>query len=212
MGDTANLKFIERQSRSKSANNSLINEGYLLASIVERGKDSISIALKRNEFTTSLNNNGRNSIYTLKDSDENSYTVMIKDVQLKPIKNEFHHIDFQVVSLTEEITMDVSINIIGQSSVEKKGYIINRGFNSIPVTGFPQNIPDRLDVDITNFDLNDTVTMGDVKLDKVKSELDDDEVIISISEPKTEIEETEDVEESTDDVEESAETTNEEGE
>lgn len=201
MGDTAVLKFIKRQSRSKSANNLLMNDGYLLANIVERGKESISIGLKKNEFQNSLSTNGRNSIYTLKDDNNNSYTVMVKDIQLKPIKNEFHHIDFQVVSLTEEVTVDVFINIIGQSSVEKKGLIVNRNIESIPVTGFPQNIPDRLDVDITNFDANDTITMGDIELDKIKSELDDKEVIISINEPRSEVEETEDVEESTGDVE-----------
>ena len=61
---------------------------------------------------------------------------MIKDVQLKPIVNDFYHIDFQVVSLTEEVTVDVIINIIGQASVETKGFIINRSYDSIPVTGF----------------------------------------------------------------------------
>lgn len=199
MGDTANLTFIKRQSRSKGANNSLINDGYLLANIVEKGKDSISIAVKRDEFRTSLNNNGRNSIYSLIDDDNNTHTVMIKDVQLKPIVNEFHHVDFQVVSLTEEVTVDVLINIIGQSSVEVKGFIVNRSFDSIAVTGFPQDIPDKIDVDVTGLGLNDTITMSEVKLDKVKSDLDDDEIIISISEPRMEIEEDED-EVSTDDV------------
>lgn len=202
MGDTANLTFIKRQSRTKGANNSLINDGYLLANIVERGKDSISIALKKDNFRSSLNSNGRNAIYSLTDDDKNTYTVMIKDVQLKPIINEFHHVDFQVVSLTEEVTVDVIINIIGQSSVEVKGFIINRSFDSISVTGFPQDIPDTIDVDVTGLTVNDTITMGDIKLDKVKSTLDDDELIISISEPRMEIEEDEDGDEtSADNVE-----------
>lgn len=198
MGNTAILNFSKRQSRSKGANNTLINDGYLLANIVERGKDSISIALKKDDFRISLNENGRNSIYTLEDDDKNSYTVMIKDVQLKPIVNDFYHIDFQVVSLTEEVTVDVIINIVGQASVEVKGFIINRSFDSIPVTGFPQDIPDTIDIDVTGLEANDTITMGEVNLDKVKSGLDDDELIISISEPRMEVED--DDEASADDV------------
>ncbi len=198
MGNTAILNFSKRQSRSKGANNTLINDGYLLANIVERGKDSISIALKKDDFRNSLNENGRNSIYTLEDDDKNSYTVMIKDVQLKPIVNDFYHIDFQVVSLTEEVTVDVIINIVGQASVEVKGFIINRSFDSIPVTGFPQDIPDTIDIDVTGLEANDTITMGEVNLDKVKSRLDDDELIISISEPRMEVED--DDEASADDV------------
>lgn len=197
MGNTAILNFSKRQSRSKGANNTLINDGYLLANIVERGKDSISIALKKDDFRISLNENGRNSIYTLEDDDKNSYTVMIKDVQLKPIVNDFYHIDFQVVSLTEEVTVDVIINIVGQASVEVKGFIINRSFDSIPVTGFPQDIPDTIDIDVTGLEANDTITMGEVNLDKVESGLDDDELIISISEPRMEVD---DDEASADDV------------
>ncbi len=193
MSDKVILKFKTRQSRSKGPNKALRNEGYLLGNIVEKGKDSIAVALKRDEFRRSLNTNGRNAIYTLQDEDNNSYMAMVRDIQLKPVLNEYHHIDFQVVSLTEEITVDVLINILGQDSVAAKGFIINRNYDTIPVTGFPQNIPDVIDIDVSGFGLDDSITMADVKLDKVKSELEEDELIISISEPRV-VEEDEDEE------------------
>lgn len=186
MSDTAILKFNTRETKTKGANNALLHDGYLLGNISERGKDSTSISIKKDEFRKSLHANGRNAIYTLEDDDNNSYTVMVKDIQLKPLVNEFHHVDFQVVSLTEEITIDVMIDVIGHESVAAKGFIVNRTFDTIPVTGFPQNIPDTIEVDVTGFGLDDTITMADIKLDKVTSELDDDELIVSINEPKME--------------------------
>ena len=65
MSYTANLQVKARESRSKGSNNTLRNEGYLLGNIVEKGKESISIAIKRDDFRKSLNSNGINSIYTL---------------------------------------------------------------------------------------------------------------------------------------------------
>ena len=62
MSDKAILKFKTRQSRSKGANNALLNEGYLLGNIVEKGNQSISIAIKKDVFRSSLNANGRNAI------------------------------------------------------------------------------------------------------------------------------------------------------
>lgn len=186
MSNTAKLNFISRKSRSKGANNILINDGYLLANIVEKGKDSISIAIKSDEFRKALSDNGRNSIYTLKDDDKNSYTVMIKEYQLRPLINEFYHVDFQVVSLTEEITVDVLINIVEQDAVEVKGFIVNRSFDTIPVTGFPQNIPDTIDINVAGLTAGDSITMADIKLDKVTTNIDDNEIIISISEPRIE--------------------------
>lgn len=188
MSDKAVLKFKTRESGSKGANKTLINEGYLLANIVEKGKESISVAIKKDEFRRSLNTHGRNAIYTLQDDEGSSYTAMVRDVQLTPLVSDFYHVDFQVVSLTEEITVDVLINIIGQDSVAARGYIVNRNYDTIPVTGFPQDIPDTIDIDVTGFEVDSTITMADIKLDKVKAELADDELIISISEPKTETE------------------------
>ncbi|NLJ90193.1 MAG: 50S ribosomal protein L25 [Clostridiales bacterium] len=188
MSDKAVLKFKTRESGSKGANKALINEGYLLANIVEKGKESISVAIKKDEFRRSLNTHGRNAIYTLQDDEGSSYTAMVRDVQLTPLVSDFYHVDFQVVSLTEEITVDVLINIIGQDSVAARGYIVNRNYDTIPVTGFPQDIPDTIDIDVTGFEVDSTITMADIKLDKVKAELADDELIISISEPKTETE------------------------
>ncbi len=198
MSDTASLKFKTRQGRSKGANNALINDGYLLGNIVERGKDSVSMAIPKDEFRRSLSTNGRNAIYTLEGDDNNSYTVMVRDVQLIPVSNELHHVDFQVVSLTEEITVEVLINIIGQASVEIKGFIVNRAYDSIPVTGFPQDIPETIDVDVSGLGLNESISMGDIALNKVKTELDADELIISISEPRAEAEDDEDADDDVD--------------
>lgn len=191
MSDKAVIKFKTRKSRSKGANNALVNEGYLLANIVEKGKESISVAVKKDEFRRGLNAHGRNAIFTLQDDDGGSLTAMVRDIHLKPIINDFYHVDFQVVSLTEEITVDVSINIIGQDSVGARGLIVNRNYDTIPVTGFPQDIPETIDIDVTGFGVENSVTMADIKLDKVKAELEDDELIISIIEPKAETEDDE---------------------
>ena len=126
MSDKAVIKFKTRKSRSKGANKALVNEGYLLANIVEKGKESISVAVKKDEFRRGLNAHGRNAIFTLQDDDGGSLTAMVRDIHLKPIINDFYHVDFQVVSLTEEITVDVSINIIGQDSVGARGLIVNK--------------------------------------------------------------------------------------
>lgn len=191
MSDKAVIKFKTRKSRSKGANKALVNEGYLLANIVEKGKESISVAVKKDEFRRGLNAHGRNAIFTLQDDDGGSLTAMVRDIHLKPIINDFYHVDFQVVSLTEEITVDVSINIIGQDSVGARGLIVNRNYDTIPVTGFPQDIPETIDIDVTDFGVENSVTMADIKLDKVKAELEDYELIISIIEPKAETEDDE---------------------
>ena len=194
MSDTAILKFEKRVSRSKGANNELRNKGYLLGNIIEKGMDSVSIAVKKDEFRRTLNNFGRNAIFTLKDGDD-SYTAMVKELQLKPIVNDFQHVDFQVVSLTQEITANVFINILGLESLESKRLIVNRHLDIIPVIGFPQDIPDAIDIDVSNFNVGDSVNIGDLTLDKITADLDMDELVLSVSEPKMEVEETDDEEE-----------------
>ena len=103
MTETATLQVEVRKEVSKKENKRLISNGYIIGVINQKGMDSVPVAVKKDEFRRVLKANGRNAILKLKDSDNKDYDVMVKSIELTPMKYEYHHIDFQKVSLTEEI-------------------------------------------------------------------------------------------------------------
>ncbi len=181
MQKTAVMNIETRTSTNKGANNLLRKNGYIPGNIFGKGIESISIAIKKDEFTKSLKKHGRNSVFKLVTPNNEAYTVMTKDIQVKPIINELSHLDFQLVSLLEEIKMDVSIKIIGSEFIEAKRLILNSSVDSIPVYGLPHDIPHEIEIDVSNMKPGDNVIFSDLKLpDGITSDCDPELKIITI--------------------------------
>ena len=101
------------------------------------------------------------------------------------MKYEYHHIDFQKVSLTEEIKVDVALRFVGTDFIKAKRLILNRQMDTILVSGFPQDIPDAIEIDVTDKESGDSITVSDLTLGKgITTDLDEDHMIASISEAK----------------------------
>lgn len=195
MNKTAELKVVTRRSNKKERN-SLRNEGYLLGSINGKDTESLAIAVKNDEFRHALNKYGRNSVFKIETSDNQSITAMVKDIQIGHLGLELQHVDFQRVSLTEEIKTEATIKLIGQDILDGKKLIVNRQVDILTVSGLPQAIPDSIDIDLSNAKDGDVISVSDLIVPEgIVIEHESELVILSVNEAKVQVEETEDGEE-----------------
>ncbi len=191
MAQAAKLNVEVRKEVSKKENKRLQNNGYILGIINQKGMDSVPVAVKKDEFRKVLKENGRNAILELQASDNNSYSVMVKTIELSPMLFEYYHIDFQKVSLTEVIKVDVALRFIGTDSLKPKRLILNRQTDSIVLVGLPQNIPDSIEVDVTGKEDGDSIYVSDLTFGEgLTTDVDPTQLIASISEAKVVEEET----------------------
>ena len=187
------------EKRLKTNNKQLRREGYLPGSISSKGKDSVSVTIKADELRKGLSTYGRNALFKITLSDK-EITGMVKDIQLSPVKGTMLHVDFQEVSLTEEIKVVLSIALKGMDALEFKGLMALRQLDTITVKGLPQNIPDDISIDVSNIDKVENICLKDVKFPEgIVPEGDPEHVLISIVESKrTSAEEGEETAEETD--------------
>ncbi len=181
MQETAIMNIETRSSTSKGANKLLRRNGYLPGNIFGRGVESISIAVKKDDFRKSIKEFGRNAVFKLVAPNNEAYTVMTKDIQVAPIINEISHLDFQLVSLSEEIKQEVAIKIIGTEFLEAKRLLLNSHVDLITVNGLPHDIPHDIEIDVANMVSGDSILFKDLKLPKgITSDLDPELKIISV--------------------------------
>ena len=181
MQETAIMNIETRTSTSKGANKLLRKNGYLPGNIFGRGVESISIAVKKDEFKKTLKEYGRNAVFKLVAPNKEAYTVMTKDIQVAPILNEIAHLDFQVVSLSEETKQNVAIRIIGAEFLESKRLLLNSHVDTISVIGLPHDIPHEIDIDVSNMESGDSILLKDLKLPEgITSDNDPELKIISV--------------------------------
>ncbi|WP_313129061.1 50S ribosomal protein L25 [Anaerocolumna sp.] len=196
MQETPIMEVETRSEIKKGKNKQLRNSGFIPGIISGKGMESIPVAVKKDEFRQCLNKFGRNAIIKLNSSDGKEYNVMVKGFQTSPLYYEIIHIDFQQVSLSEEIKAQVPIKITGQELIEAKRLILNRQLDVVLVTGLPQDIPDDIEVDVSNLASGSTIKLSDLTLPKgLTIASGTDQLLLSINDARVqEPEETEEEE------------------
>ena len=93
-----------------------------------------------------------------------SKTVMLKELQADPIKPIYYHADFYEISMDKELTLNVSVHLVGTPVGAAKGGILQHVRREISVSCLPGNLVEFLEVDVTALDIGDAVHVKDVVL------------------------------------------------
>lgn len=94
-----------------------------------------------------------------------SRTVIIKELQIDPIKNTYLHADFYEISMDKEITIDVPIHLINTpKGVTQSGGILQHTRREITISCLPNKLVEYIEVDVSELDIGDTIQVGDIHL------------------------------------------------
>lgn len=180
------LKVQERTEFTNSARRKVREQGQVPAVIYGKSTDTKSISLDSIELIKTLRDGGRNAIIKL-DLNGKSHSVMLYEMQTDPLKNEIVHADFHVVNLKEDVEVEVPITLTGDAAGVKDGGVLQQPMYQVSITAKPGDIPQSIEVDITDLGVNDTLTIKDVKVSgKYTLNHEEDEVVASILPPKQE--------------------------
>jgi large subunit ribosomal protein L25 len=185
MNESLRLMITKRAKSNKGAMNKLRKEGFLPCSISHKGSESISFSVKREEFRKALAANGMSSIYMLELDPKTTYTAMVRELQYVPGSEDFLHVTFQMVSLTEETTAEISLHIKGRDELMHKGFELLQQLESIHLKGLPGDFPASIDIDVSSMEPGDQVTIADLKLPKgITSLTESNRLIVSVPHPR----------------------------
>lgn len=182
-----------RNDRGKGASRRLRREDKIPAIVYGGGKDPISLVLEHSKIAKSLENDAfYSSILSLKTGSD-SERVILKDVQRHPYKPRITHLDFQRVRADEKLTLSIPLVFIGEEKapgVEVSGGKIFYLENDAEVSCLPDDLPEKLEIDISNMQLNEILHLSDIPLPKgvelVALAHGDNKPIISIHVPREE--------------------------
>lgn len=148
----------------------------------------ISIVLDTRDTTRALAKVSSSSLVMI-DLDGQEYPALIREKQRDFIKNRLLHIDFLVVSLTETLTAQVSIELTGLSlAVKDFNAILVTGLDEVEVECLPADLPERVSIDISPLvKVGDAIYIRDLVFsEKVKVLTDPDEMVVIATAAKVE--------------------------
>jgi len=168
----------------KSENKRLRRENKLPAVVYGKGYETKSIAVDGRELDKILKTHGETSLINLQVGDD-TFPVLIKEVQRNTLKNSIDHVDFFKVSMDEEVEYNAPIVLVGDAEGVKMGGVLQHQKREIALKALPRDMLESVEVDISEMKIGDALTVGDIKVDSKNTVLDDpDEIIVSIVAPK----------------------------
>ena len=155
-----------REANGKSAARKLRTDECIPA-IVYGINNNISLSVNPKEVKKLIDAKGRNVLIELKvegDSAENR-NVVLKEFQTHPLKPSWLHIDFLEIDVSKKIKVKVPIELIGVSPGEKQGGHVTHIIRALEIESLPQDIPEKVEVQMGEVELNEMVRVSELKLD-----------------------------------------------
>ena len=183
----ASLKSIIRQGKqTRSDLKKLRNTGKVPAVVYGYGTKNTSVKVDEVEFIKDIREVGRNGVIDLGVGSK-TIKVMVSDYQFDPLKNQITHIDFLAINMTEERTVDVPVQLVGEAVGAKEGGVVEQPLFDLQITATPENIPESIEVDITDLQINDSYSVGDIKVSgDFTIENDPEESVVTVVPPTDE--------------------------
>lgn len=186
------IKVTPREETGKSAAKKLRAKGMLPAVVYGESLEPQPITLDSKELKSAIHTDaGQNVILNLQlegAKKGKDATAIIREIQRDPIKGNLLHADFLKIALDEKIQATVPVVIVGEAPGAKEGGILQHGLWEIQVECLPTDIPEHLEIDVSNLGIGEAIRVGDLRTsEKVHILTHAEETAVSVVPPRVEV-------------------------
>jgi len=157
--------------------------GQVPAVVYGHGISPVPVSVDWRELRAALTTEaGSNALINLNVGADSHLTV-VRDMQRHPIRHDVLHVDFQVVSRDEVISMDVPVVLHGENETIEKtdGATIEQQMHTLTIKSKPGSIPNEISVDISGLEVGSAIRVSDITLPSgVETDVDPDETVVSV--------------------------------
>jgi large subunit ribosomal protein L25 len=153
--------------------------GRIPAVLYGRGADPAAISVEWRDLRSALTTDkGLNALLTLKIGSQSTKAI-VKEMQRHPVRRDVLHIDFLAVDVDKPITTDVPLVLEGEpEKVIRDDGVVEQIVNVLIVTAKPDAIPGHIGVDVSDLEIGQQITVGDLQLPAgVTTETDPEETV-----------------------------------
>jgi large subunit ribosomal protein L25 len=200
-GERVKLEVQVRDARGSAQVRRLRKQGLIPGVIYGGGNDPAAISVPERVLRKALTGAGGLhailDVVVQGDGNGGARPAILKDYQQDVITGRVTHIDLHQVRLDRPIQASVVVQLVGEPTGVKEGGVLSQVSREITVEALPMEIPEHIDLDVSEMLVGDTLRLADVRPIEGVTFLDDPEetVLASVSaptvfeEPEPEVEE-----------------------
>ncbi len=159
------LNITPRATTGKNANRRTRAAGSIPAVVYGNDRASENIALDTHEFKSAMTRlAGRSAIFSLlQEGVEEEHIALMREVQRNPVTDEVLHVDLYEIPRGQAVTVPVQVSVIGTNDAIKTGEgSVALSLDAIELSCRPSQLPEVIEIDISEMELNDKVFVKDV--------------------------------------------------
>ena len=186
----------ERKSKGTGASRRLRHEGTTPGILYGGVKDSISLEIDTKELFMQFRHEAFHASILTINLEGKKESVILRDFQMHPVRNNIQHIDFQRINENEKINVKVPFHFVNEDTapgVKIEGGLVSHIMTEIDISCLPKDLPQYIEVDLGELAMGESIHLSEVTVPEgveLTSLTDEnDPAITSISKPKVVVEE-----------------------
>jgi len=167
MADKLDLVAEFRTDTGKGSSRRLRRAGKVPAIIYGAGREPRALTFNHNDLLKATEHESFFSSILNVQVGDNVRASILRDIQVHPAKRQIMHIDLQRIVENEKIHMEVPIHYLNETAcvgVKIGGGTVQKTRTEVEVVCFPRDLPEYLEVDIQNLEVDDLLHLSDIKL------------------------------------------------
>jgi len=186
------LEVEQREGTGRAKTKDLKEGGFLPAVLYSQGKNSMSLQVSNSALIRLVHQHRiEGVIINLKIKDGKGSKVhpcLIKEIQYHPVHDNIIHVDFNEISLTKEIKVNIPVTTKGEPvGVKLEGGSLEHILWEVEIECLPTDIPKGIEIDISNLKLKESIHVKDLPVPpKVKILNDPSSIVLTVAEPMKE--------------------------
>ena len=160
------VKATQREGRGKNDSRRARRAGQVPVTIYGGAGEAVAALAPLSELAAILrSDSGRNTIFTLDVDGVGAAEVMFIDRQIDPVRSRLVHADFKRLVKGEKIEATVPLRLVGEPiGVREQLGVLEQLVREVEVRCEPREIPEHIDVDVTNLGVHDVLHVSDIPL------------------------------------------------
>lgn len=166
MADKIVVKAVKREGRGKNDTRRLRAEGKVPVVVYGGGGESVAAVADLKDLAAILRtDSGPNTLFSFEIEGAGTDDVIFQDRQIDPLRGRLVHADLRRFSKGEKIEVTVSIHLVGEPvGVKEDGAMLEQQLREVKVLCEPANIPDFIEIDVSEMVTGDSVHVSDLKV------------------------------------------------
>src|SRR5436853_5186027 len=175
------VRAVRREGRGKNDARRARRDGQVPVTIYGGGTEAVAALAPLRELAAILRSDtGRNTIFTVDIEGVEATEVMFADRQIDPVRSRLVHADFKRLVKGQKIEATVPLRLIGEPiGVREQAGVLEQIIRQIEIRCQPRDIPEHLDVDVTNLGVHQVLHVSDIPRDEKIEILEDANAVIA---------------------------------